>query len=216
MTRYVRIVLGLTAMVCALGVGAASASAAEFESSGGTTKGLSVTRNEEFRVYPMIVICPRAVTKGSVAAGKPGTFTDEVKYSLCSTFGSLKVTVSTGHFEYNANGTVAILEPITITPNLLQCHYEIPAQAGFTKESVLYSDLTSFSNTKKFPEGQLKIQVESALQGMHYTAHGWPCTGPKNGPEKKESKEVEEEGEEGRFSGKIEEEVVGGSLTWIK
>lgn len=214
--RHIRTALGLAAMMCTLGVGTASASASEFEASGSNTKGLSVIRKEEFHVYPMTVTCPSATTKGTVATGKSTTFSDEVKYMLCTTFGSLRVTVSPGHFEYGADGTVAILEPIIITPTLLRCHYEIPAQAGFTKESVFYSDVTSFNNLKKFPAGQQRIQVESALQGMHYKAVGWPCTGPKSPPEIKEGKELEEEGEEGRFTGKIEEEVVGGNFTWLK
>lgn len=214
--RYLRTALGLAATTVALGAGAASASASEFESSGGATRGLSISKSEEFRVYPMTVVCPRATSKGTVAAGKSATFSDEVKYSLCSTFnGTVKVTVTTGQFQYGAGGTEAILAPITLTPAGMSCHYEIPAQAGFAKESIFYSDVLYFGN-KKFPEGQKKLQIESALQGMHYKAVGWPCTGPKTPPELKEDKEVEEEGEEGRFNGKLEEEVGGGSLTWIK
>lgn len=218
MMRHTRAAIGLAAVACVLGVGVASATAAEFESTGGPTKGLSVTKNELFQVWPMTVICPRAVTKGSIAAGKTETFTTEVKYSACTTFGSaLKVTVSPGDFEYNADGIVTITAPITITPSILKCHYEIPAQAGFTKESVLFGDVTDFgANVKKFPEGQKKVQVQSLLTGMHYTAVGWPCTGPKTSEEKKEGKELEEEGEEGKFSGKIEEEVPNGNLTWLK
>lgn len=214
--RCLKTMLGLGAAVCALGAAAGPAAAAEFESTGGATSGLSVTKNEEFHVYPMTVVCPKATSKGTVAAGKSETFSDEVKYSSCTTFGSLKVTVTPGHFLYNANGTVAITEPITITPSLLKCHYEIPAQAGFTKESVFYSDVTAFENTKKFPEGQKKIQVESLLQGMSYTAVGWPCVGPKTPEEVKEGKELEEEGEEGKFFGKVEEKVLNGNFTWVQ
>jgi hypothetical protein len=214
--RYSRTALGLAAVVCVLSFGAASAFASEFESTGGATRGLTVSKQEEFRVWPMVVVCPRSVSKGSVAAGKSTSFTTEVKYSLCSTFnGTVKVTVSAGQFQYGAEGTVAITAPITLTPAGLACHYEIPPQAGFTKESIFYSDVSAFNN-KKFPNGQQKIQVESALQGMHYTAVGWPCTGPKTPPELKTGKEEEQEGEEGRFNGKIEEEVGGGNLTWIK
>jgi hypothetical protein len=208
--------MGLAAALCALGVGAVSASASEFESSGGVTRGVSVSKNEEFHVYPMQVICPKAVSVGSVPAGKFETFSDEVKYTTCTTFGgALKVNVSPGHFEYNANGIVTITQPIKIAPVLLPCHYEIPAQAGFTKESVFYGNVTAFGKAK-FPNGQPKIQVESALQGMHYIAVGWPCTGPKNPLEGKEDATLEEEGEEGKFFGKIEEEVFNGSFTWVK
>jgi hypothetical protein len=218
MMRLIRTAIGLAAVACVLGAGVASATAAEFESTGGGTKGLSISKNEEFQVWPMTIDCQKAATKGSIAAGKSESFTTEVKYSFCTTFGgSLKVAVSPGDFEYNANGIVTITAPITITPSILKCHYEIPAQAGFAKESVLFGDVTDFASTvKKFPDGQDKIQVQSLLKGMHYTAVGWPCTGPKTSEEKKEGKELEEEGEEGKFSGKLEEEVVGGSLTWLK
>jgi hypothetical protein len=215
--RHGRMALGLAATMCALGVGAASASASEFESTGGITKGLSVSKNEEFKVWPMTVACQKALTKGSVGAGKFAAFSDEVKYTFCTTFaGGLKVAVSPGHFEYNADGVVTILSPITITPGVLKCHYEIPAQAGFAKESVLFSDVLSFSSPKGFPEGKQKLQIESILQGMHYTAVGWPCIGPKSSPEKVVAKEESEEGEEGKFAGKVEEEIVSGNLTWIK
>jgi hypothetical protein len=215
--RYLKMSLGLAAAVGVLGVGAASASASEFEATpGGVTHGTSVTKNEVFHVYPMTVTCPRAETKGSVASGKSETFTSEVKYSACTAFsGQLKVAVTPGHFEYNANGTVAITESIKITPTVLKCHYEIPAQASFSKESIFFSNVLSFAN-KKFPNGQGKVQVESALQGMEYTAVGWPCTGPKNPSEVVEGKELEETGNEGQFSGKIEETMTNGNFTWLK
>lgn len=214
--RHLRTVLALAAAVCVLCACAASASASEFESTGGATKGLSVTKNEEFNVYPMTVVCLKALTKGSIAAGKSASFTDEVKYTSCTTFGSLKVDITPGHFEYHADGTVSLLEPITISPVVLKCHYEIPPQATFAKETVLFSDVTSYVNPKKFPTGQQKLQVESVLKGLVYTAHGWPCIGPKNPPEVKEGKELEEEGAEGRFAGKVEEEVPGGNITWLR
>jgi len=208
--------MGLAAALCALGVGAVSASAAEFEASGPGTHGVSVSKAEVFHVYPMTVTCAKAETKGTVATGKSETFTDEVKYAGCTSFsGQLKMAVTPGHFEYNANGTVAILEPIKITATVLKCHYEIPPQAGFSKESVFFSDVTAFGN-KKFPEGQKKLQVESALQGMEYTAVGWPCIGPKTPTEVVEGKEAEETGTEGKFSGKVEETVTNGNFTWLK
>jgi hypothetical protein len=216
--KYVKAAMGLAAAVGVLGVCTAPALAAEFESTGGASRGVGVSKAEEFKVYPMTVVCPKTETKGTVPAGKFESFADEIKYTSCTTFsGLLKVAVSPAHFEYNANGTVTLLEPITITPSVFRCHYEIPAQSGFSKESLFYSDVAAFSsNTKKYPNGQLKIQIESVLQGIHYTAHGWPCTGPKSPPEVKEGKELEEEGEEGKFSGKIEEGVPTGNLTWLK
>ena len=130
------------------------------------------------------------------------------------------MTVSPAKFEYSADGVVAITSPITIKPTLLGCHYELPEQAGFTAESLFFSNVDEFKNTKefekKYPEGKKEIQVESFLKGMHYTAVGWPCVGPKNSEEKKEGKEVEEEGEEGQYKGKIQEEVIAGNFSWLK
>jgi hypothetical protein len=220
--RKITIAVGLAVAVCMLGIGAASALAIEyptFEASGGTvTKGVSVSKLEEFKVWPMTITCTKAVTKGTVPSEPTfQSFTDEVTYSSCTTFGTLKVTVSPGFWEYRANDTVALLEPITIKPSLLACHYEIPAQSeAFSKESVFYSDNLSFKNTKKFPKGQKTLQVHATLKGMEYTAFGWPCTGPKNAEEKKEGKELEETGNEGQFVGAVEEEIGTGALTWTK
>jgi hypothetical protein len=212
------------ATVGVLGVGAASASASEFESStgGGATKGLSVSKQEEFKVYPMSVICTKGVTKGPAAGHlaigvKSETLTDVVTYSACLTFGTLKVTVTKGEWEYNANGMISLLAPITITPSLLKCHYEIPPQSVFTKSLVTFEDGTYWGNTK-MPLGQLKLYIYSSLQGMEYTAHGWPCVGPTGSTieGKEEIKEAEESGSEGKFVGAIKEEITNGDLTWIK
>jgi hypothetical protein len=207
--------VGLAAMLGVLGISAASASASEFEASGGATRGSSISKQEEFKTWPMTITCAKAVTKGTVPSGKFASFSDEAKYSSCTAFGGLvKVIVSPGFFEYNANGTESILEPITLNP-ALGCKYEIPAQTGFTKEAVFFGDETFYGNTK-FPNGQLKLNIYSSLTGMHYIAKGYPCTGPKNAAETAAAKTAEEEGTEGAFTGAVHEEIPQGNLTWIK
>lgn len=228
-----RLAFGLAVAVCVLGVGAASASASYFESTGGATKGKSIAAAEKIYVWPMVVECTKATTKGSVPPGKFQTFRTEVKYSACTTFGTLKVTVSPGYFEYKANGatmkltpsenilpegTTTITAPITITPSLLKCHYEIPAQSTWTKAHVTYGTEDYLFNTK-LPEGQWKLSsIFNELQGMQYTAHGWPCVGPTGSTKeaKEEIKEAEETGEEGKYIGETKEEVTNGQLNWIK
>jgi hypothetical protein len=208
-------VIGVAAMLCVLAVSAAAASASEYESTGGATRGNSISKQEEFKTWPMTITCAKAVTKGTVPAGKFEVLSSESKYSSCTAFGGLvKVTVTPGNFEYNANGTESITAPITLTPGL-GCKYEIPAQTGFTKESVTFGDETFYGNTK-FKSGQLKLNIFSSLTGMHYTAHGYPCTGPKTQAESIAAKTAEEEGTEGNFSGAIHEEIPQGNLTWIK
>jgi hypothetical protein len=202
-------------MLGVLGISAASASASEFEASGGATRGSGISKQEEFKTYPMTITCAKAVTKGTVPSGKFETFSDEAKYSSCTAFGGLvKATVTPGFFEYNANGTESILEPIILTP-ALGCKYEIPAQTGFTKESVNFGDETFYGNSK-FPSGQKKLNIFTTLTGMHYVAKGYPCTGPKNMAETVAAKTAEEEGTEGAFSGAVHEEIPQGNLTWVK
>src|ERR1700694_2273018 len=141
--RKIRMVGGLVAMLGVLAVSAASASASEFEATGGATRGSGISKQEEFKTWPMTITCAKAVTKGTVPSGKFETFSSESKYSSCTAFGGLvKVVVTPGSFEYNANGTESILTPITLTP-ALGCKYEIPApQTGFVKESVTFGDET--------------------------------------------------------------------------
>jgi hypothetical protein len=214
--RIVRAMVGLTASVCALGIGAAAASASSFESSGGAGKGVGVSLNEEFRLYPMTVVCTKAAAKSSVPGGSFETYTDEIKYSSCTTFGAgVKVTISPVQVEYNANGTESILNSVIVTQSVLKCHYEIPPQSAFAKESVLFEDGIFYGNPK-FPDGQKKLTIYTKLQGVHYTAVGWPCIGPKTPPELKEGKEVEEEGEAGKIFAAVHDEVTNGQLTWVK
>jgi hypothetical protein len=213
--RNFKMVGGLAAMLGVLAISAASASASEFESTGGATRGSGISKQEEFKTYPMIITCAKAITKGNVPSGKFTTFSDEAKYSSCTAFGGLvKANVTPGNFEYNSNGTESILAPITLSP-AVGCKYEIPAQTGFTKESVTFGDETFYGNTK-FKEGQLKLNIFSTLTGMHYIAHGYPCTGPKNSAESIAAKTAEEEGTEGAFVGAVHEEIPQGNLTWIK
>jgi hypothetical protein len=215
--RNFKMVGGLAAMLGVLAISAASASASEFEASGGAvTRGSSISKSEEFKTWPMTITCAKAATNGTVPTGKFASFSDEARYSSCTAFGGLvKVTVTPGHFEYNANGTESILETITLTPVLGGCKYEIPAQTGFTKETVAFGDETFYGNTK-FPNGQQKLNIFSSLTGMHYTAKGYPCTGPKNAAETMAAKTAEESGEEGAFTGAVHEELPQGNLTWIK
>lgn len=213
--RQSRIATFLAFAVAALGMGAASASAHEFESSGGATRGSQVGL-EEFVVYPMKVNCARAVSKGSAPSGKFASYSTETKYTSCTTFtGGVKVTVTPAQWEYNAGETQTLLNEVTIRPTGLGCHYSIPPQSTFISESVLFEDGT-LPASSKFPEGQKKLTIYSKLQGLAYTAFGWPCTGPKSQAELSEERAESSEGEGGKFNGGNHEEVVGGNLTWIE
>jgi hypothetical protein len=209
--------VGVAAMVSAMGIGVASASASNFEASGGTgaTKGVGVIKQEEFKVWPMTVTCNKAVTKGNVELGKPETFEDEAKFSLCSTFNNgVKVIVSPEHVTYNADGVVTLTQAITISPTSLKCKYVIEPQASLAG-ALVFGDEAYFGN-KKFPNGQDRLNLYTVMGGLKYTAVGWPCTGPKENTELKEAKETEETGEEGKLTGGVRDENTGGNLTWVK
>jgi hypothetical protein len=229
--RNVRTVVGIAAMLCTLGIGAASASASEFETFPAakgtpklTTKGVGVIKQEEFKVWPMTVVCFKAETKGTVPSnpGKFETFTEEVKFSTCSTFGGkVVVTVTPEIVEYNANGTETLTTPIKINPGGLACHYEIEPQTSIVPPPAMglpltFGDETNFSNPKAFPEGQLKLVLYTRLEGVKYEAVGWPCTGPKDNVELKGARKVEEKGEEGVLTAGVRDELNNGNLTWVK
>jgi len=206
----------LVAMVSALGVSAVAASAHSFESTGGTTRGKQIGK-EEFVVWPMKVACNSSSSKGSAPAGSFGAYSSETKYSLCTAFGGgVKVTVSPALWEYNAEGTQTLLNEVTIKPGSgLGCHYSLSPQSAFTKESIIYGDEKLPASTK-FPEGQLKLNIYSKFAGLTYTAVGWPCTGPKSAEELALEKTETSEGEGGSFSGALHEEIAGGNITWVE
>jgi hypothetical protein len=211
-------VVGLAAMLGVLGVSAAAASASTFESSGGTgsTKGVGIIKQEEFKTWPMTINCTKATSKGSVPPGQFASFTDEVKFSSCTALGKIIVTVTPEVVEYNAEGTETIVSPFTLTPQGLKCHYEIEAQSLLLPGTLTFGDELFFGNTK-FPNGQQKLALYTKVKStLHYTATGWPCTGPKESTELKEAKETTEEGEEGSLAAGIRDENTGGNVTWVK
>jgi hypothetical protein len=216
--RKIRTLVGVAAMLGALGITAASASASEFEASGGTgaVKGTGTIKQEEFKTWPMTIVCTKAASKASVPGGKFKTYTEEVKFSTCNTFGGkVLVTVTPEQVEYNAEGTESLLNTINLTPAGLKCKYEIPPQSSLLPGTLTFGDETFFGNPK-FPNGQQKLELFTKMKEVHYTATGWPCTGPKENTEFKEAKETIEEGEQGTLTAGIRDENPNGNLTWIK
>jgi hypothetical protein len=216
--------VALTATVCALGIGAATASASIFESSGGASKGKSytITGQEVFDVYPMVVDCTKTTSK-SVAPLPAGTFNEfeiEVKYTTCTTFGSIKVTVEPGFFKYSAEwgGVEEVTKPIAIKFSVLGCEDVVGVQQVSTAGSVMFGDVEFYNpmlNKKIFPNSiQKKLEIADSFQGLHYTAKKWPCVGPVNAEELKEAKEESSPETEGAYVGGVEETITNGNLTW--
>ena len=217
--------VALTTTVCALGIGAAAASASVFESSGGASKGIShtITGQEVFDVYPMVVDCTKTTSKSAapLPAGTFFEFENEVKYTSCTTFGSIKVAVEPAFFKYSAawGGIEEVAKPITIKFSVLGCEDVIGVQTVSTPGSVSFGDVEYFNeslNKNTFPKSiQKKLQIIDSFQGLHYTAKKWPCVGPVNAEELKEAKEESSPETEGAYVGGVEETVPNGNLTWL-
>jgi hypothetical protein len=219
--------LSLLALVCIVGAGAASAYASEFESRYTEKITGKQIGTEEFAVYPMIVSCNKAVSKGEAPTGKKPGIVVTTTYSTCTTLGgAIKATVSPAEWEYLAEkepgkneGGIRLLKEITIKPAIgTACKYVIPAQESRPKESVLYEDgfLAPTGHGTFATEGQEKLSVYSKFSGLEYTATGWPCTGPKSAEELKEQKTEESSGEGGHYVGATKLEVINGDLTWLQ
>jgi hypothetical protein len=222
--RRFRVLIGLAAIACMLGAGAASAYASEFESK--FTEKLSGKQigSEEFVVYPMTIQCNKATSKGETPTGKKESFVVTTTYAVCTTLGgAIKASVTPAQWEYVAEkegkpeGSIRLLNEVVIKPSIgTGCKYIIPAQESRPKESVLIED-GSLAPTGKgnfVTEGQKKLSIYSKYSGLEYEAIGWPCTGPKSAEELKAEKAETSTGEGGRFVGGTKLEVVGGDLTW--
>jgi len=228
--RKIRLAVGLAAIACVLGAGAASAYAtSSFEAK--LTEKLAGKQigTEEFTVYPMTVSCNKAVSKGETTdtAGK-SEITITTTYALCTTLGGLiRVTVSPAEWEYKAEreehpaeGAIRLANTVTVKPAIgTGCKYEIPEQEPEpveSKELTLYEDgflaPTGKGNFKT--EGQEKLSISTKFSGLKYTATGWPCTGPKSAEALREERTETSEGEGGKFVGGTKLEATNGDLTW--
>jgi hypothetical protein len=224
--RRFRVLVGLAAIACMLGAGAASAYASEFETRYSEKLLGKQIGSEEFVVYPMTIQCAKASSKGEgVPEGKKPSFVITTTYATCTTLGGLvKATVSPGEWEFlaekegKAEGAIRLLKEIVIKPAIgTGCKFVIPAQETRPKESVLLEDgfLAPTGHGNYAKEGQEKLDVYSKYSGLEYEATGWPCTGPKSAAELTEQKTETSTGEGGRFVGATKVEALSGDLTWI-
>jgi len=225
--RNFKLVVGLAAIACVFGVAASSAYASEFESRFGNEKIMGKQiGTEEFVVYPMTVVCNKAISTGETTPGLKPTFKIKTTYSTCTTLaGAIKATVSPAEWEYLAEkegkkneGQIKLVNEVVIKPAIgTACFISIPPQETHTMESVLYEDGTLAPTGKAGPfktEGQQKLSAYSKFSGLMYTATGWPCTGPKSAAELREMRSETSEGEGGKYVGATKLELFGGDLTW--
>lgn len=222
--RSVRITVGLAAVMCVFAITAAPSLASVFKASvSGNTKGVSVGKQEFFFGGRLHIVCEAAKAKGTVAAGESPTFTTVLKFTKCvrelggaSQPEPLKARFL-GEIEltYHANGYVVMTSTIELKVSGTKCLLEaseetIPVKAerdpnGQYSAAVFSIAEAPAKNLKKFPSGfQQKLVIANEFKGLEWEASEGDCELWTKGTE----------GENGRYSGTIEEEVGGGSLSF--
>lgn len=188
MKRFIK-TLGLTfvAAFAFSAVAVAGASAAEFTASEtGNLVGTQTSEQEFTTGGGGSVVCKKANTTGEITSTEASSQKVTVKYSECRAFGFVSATISDAEYTLHADGTVDVLNTITITVPLGFCSVTVKPQNGL--ESVSYTNETGG-----------KIEQHSAVSGIKSSHSGGLCSS----------------GENGTYSGSnIVERVGGGSLEW--
>ncbi|MHB8242701.1 MAG: hypothetical protein ACYDHN_12020 [Solirubrobacteraceae bacterium] len=152
---------------------AASASAHEFVATpvGGTLEDHSTT-NQVFKVNAGETVCEKATSTGKITSEKAEKQLVKVTYSGCKAFGQ-PVKITEAEYEFNANGSVAVKNTITITVEGLG--FGCTVKVGPTKNEKLEKITYKNSGTKK-------LITETNVSGITYTTSGGFCsTGGSNG-----------------------------------
>jgi len=183
-----RIVMLGMAMLAALAFVAAdaisvSASGHEFiASKSGKTKSKQ-TNAQVFKTGAGTLECLEVTGTGEMVAGKSTTHKETFTYKGCIAFGG-EVTVTQGHFEFNANGPVKLESAITITPSGGECKIKIEPQ---TVEKASYENKSG------------KVEAEANATKIVSNGTGGSCGGKNT---------------EGSYHGVSLAELEGGTLEW--
>jgi hypothetical protein len=176
----------LLAAFTLVGVGAVSVSASGDEFVTNTTgksksKGTNV---QKFKTSAGTIECTTATGSGEVKETKMVAHKEVITYGGCSGFG-VDLTISAGHFEFNANGSEKLESRITISSESLTCKVYLEPQ---TMNGLSYANSSG------------KVTVTASVTGIHYVPTGEEC-GSK-------------EGTNGSYTGSIQAELEGGTVEW--
>lgn len=160
-SRSTRTLLALAATLALIAVPAAQASAHEFKASAAGTIEGKQSGNQVFKDNAGNFTCTKAALTGSVLKGSQKTIRETVKYSGCSFFGS-GLTVTPAEYEFNAEGTVSLLNKVTMEDQVGGCHLTVGPASSI--KSVVYKDLA----------GGL-LESDLTLSGVPYTSTGGFC-----------------------------------------
>jgi hypothetical protein len=193
MLKRFRVVgLCLVAVFAIGAVAEASASAHEFIGSPvGGTIAASATTNQVFTINGGETVCTGLkATEGTVLTEKATKQLVTIVYEGCLAFGQ-KTKISAAHYEFDANGSVAVLAPIDIVIEELgfNCLVEVPVAKNEKLEVITYKNASAST-----------ISVEAKVTKITYTTTGGFCGAG---------------GENGTYNGNALVSVIGGSVQWV-
>jgi hypothetical protein len=170
------------------------------------TKGGSGTAGEqEFSFGAISVRCDAAKSTGIAT---PATLLDSVKFEKCAAetrFGGAEVglkAVVKGPVElsYGANEDGSLISGFTIELKAIKCTIDVEPGEGL-ENAYFENEVASTGKLKSFPSGlQHKLRIWNELIGIAFHAEG-------------QCREFAH-GEDGVYSGKLSDEVVGGDLAY--
>ncbi len=162
MQRIKLVGLALVA-VCAIGVtSVASAGASNFLASATGALTGKALQNQKFVTKAGEVVCTTIAVSGTVKTTKATTQVATVNYTGCKAFG-LAATITPAEYEFNANGSVKILNNIIIT-------------ATACEVKVLAANNTSLNTVKYVNNGGGQLGINPAVKGITSEGVGAGCT----------------------------------------
>jgi ABC-type transport system substrate-binding protein len=176
----------LAAVFAFSAVSVANASASTFKSSStGTLKGAQ-TSNQVFNTGFGTVSCTTATSSGTVTSTVTAEQEVGVKYSGCTAFGFIGAEISEAKYLFNANGTVKVLNTITIKVPGAGCSVTVSPQGPLS--SITYTNKSG------------KIEESTKVSGIKSKGSGGLCGG---------------ENSNGTYTGSNLIELVGGTTEWV-
>ncbi len=160
-SRSTRTLLAAAAALTLIAIPAAQASAHEFNAStAGTIEGKQLG-SQKFKVNAGNFECTKATAKGTVVKGSQKNIRETVKYTGCTFFGA-SMTATPAEYEFNAEGTVSLLNTVTLEVPIAGCQLTVAPASAI--KSVAYKNLAG---------GLLESKL--TLTGVPYTTTGGIC-----------------------------------------
>jgi hypothetical protein len=145
-------------------IGVASASAAQFTASATGTAAAKQLENQVFTTNGGEVVCTGLTGTGPIKNTTDVEIHMTINYTGCKAFSIATVHISAATYTFTADGTVHVVNPITITPTIFgvsACTTTVPAQ---TLTGIGYSNPSSST-----------VKVTPTVNGITYTTTGGVC-----------------------------------------